>query len=128
MLIRKIEEFNLHQYDMGYNLSSLSPKADVTVNGPETVANNDIFENTSVSVSNGSFVVPARVSRIMENNRIQYIIVKEGDTVEEIEEEFQLLKWELTRYNELVDDFEWCNDCSSCFIFFLFGVKKRFGY
>jgi LysM repeat protein len=105
MLIRKIEEFNLHQYDMGYNISSLSPEADIPVNGPETATNSDVFENASFSVSNGSFVVPARVSRIMENNRIQYIIVKEGDTVEDIEEEFQLLKWELTRYNELDNDF-----------------------
>ena len=47
----------------------------------------------------------ATVPRIMENNRIQYIIVKDGDTKEKIENEFQLLKWELPKYNELENDF-----------------------
>ena len=41
----------------------------------------------------------------MENNRIQYIIVKDGDTREKLENEFQLLKWELAKYNELHNDF-----------------------
>ena len=39
----------------------------------------------------------ARVPRVMENNRIQYIIVKDGDTREKLENEFQLLKWELAK-------------------------------
>jgi len=47
----------------------------------------------------------ARAPRVMENNRIQYIIVKDGDTREKLENEFQLLKWELSRYNELKSDF-----------------------
>jgi LysM repeat protein len=41
----------------------------------------------------------------MENNRIQYIIVKDGDTREKLENEFQLLRWELSKYNELKNDF-----------------------
>jgi LysM repeat protein len=41
----------------------------------------------------------------MENNRIQYIIVKDGDTREKLENELQLLNWELTKYNELRSDF-----------------------
>jgi LysM repeat protein len=44
--------------------------------------------------------------RIQENNRIQYIIVKDGETREKIEKEFKLLRWELARYNELNDDFD----------------------
>ncbi len=47
---------------------------------------------------------PAVVSRVMENNRIQYIIVKDGDTKEKLESEFQLLRWELTRYNEIMGE------------------------
>ena len=41
----------------------------------------------------------------MENNRIQYIIVKDGDTREKLEKELQLLRWELPKYNELESDF-----------------------
>jgi LysM repeat protein len=47
----------------------------------------------------------ARAPRIMENNRIQYIIVKDGDTKKKLESEFQLLNWELARYNELDENF-----------------------
>jgi LysM repeat protein len=49
--------------------------------------------------------VMARAPRILENNRIQYIIVKDRDTREKLENEFQLLKWELARYNDLKDNF-----------------------
>ena len=43
----------------------------------------------------------ARVPRVMENNRLRYIVVKDGDTREKLEDEFQLLRWELPKYNEL---------------------------
>ena len=51
-------------------------------------------------------MVVARAPRVMENNKIQYIIVKDGDTREKIENEFQLLKWELPKYNEMKNDFK----------------------
>jgi len=42
----------------------------------------------------------------MENNSLKYIIVKDGDTKEKLENEFQLLRWELPKYNELDNDFQ----------------------
>jgi LysM repeat protein len=51
-------------------------------------------------------MVAARVPRVMENNKLRYIVVRDGDTRENIEEEFQLLRWELSRYNELSSDFK----------------------
>ena len=50
-------------------------------------------------------MVQSRVPRIMENNRIQYIIVKDGETKESIEKDFELLRWEILRYNEIEGDF-----------------------
>jgi len=105
MLIRKIEEHNLHQYDLGYGLASLSAETSKPANEAGTAVTAESIENVPVPVTNSSFVVPARVSRIMENNRVQYIVVKDGDTVEKIENEFQMLRWELKRYNELEDGF-----------------------
>jgi hypothetical protein len=49
--------------------------------------------------------VLARVPRIAENNRVQFIIVKDGESKEKIENEFQLLRWELAKYNEMNNDF-----------------------
>jgi LysM repeat protein len=106
MLIRKIEEFNLWNYDRGAGNSSLSEKKKVQVQVPVPVPVQDsgnTGKQVNYPVGNGSIM--ARVPRIMENNRIQYIIVKDGDTREKLEEEFQLLKWELSRYNELSKDF-----------------------
>jgi LysM repeat protein len=106
MLIRKIEENNLWYFDRGYNSTSLPPQTTVPVK--ESLPVQAIASTTEKPVSsvNGYTSVQARVPRIMDNNRIQYIIVKDGDTKEKLENEFQLLKWELARYNELASDFE----------------------
>ncbi|HEX2922106.1 MAG TPA: glucosaminidase domain-containing protein [Bacteroidales bacterium] len=102
MLIRKIEELNLMIYDKeivaGRN-SEQTEKQQTVVPDPK-----DNGDNITASLSSNA--VQARVSRIMEKNRIQYIIAKDGETREDIEEQFNLLSWELARYNELGDDFE----------------------
>jgi LysM repeat protein len=64
----------------------------------------DIIDKPVITL-NGSTLVNARVPRIMENNRIQYIIVKDGDTRDKLEKDFNLLRWELPKYNELESDF-----------------------
>jgi LysM repeat protein len=124
MLIRKIEENSLYYLDTKTPLKQV-PAVQVAAANPvnkrsenkeqvniELVnaeppktkpANND--PDQVQLVINDNFTIPAYVNRVMENNRIQYIIVKDGETVDMIEKEFQLLKWELQRYNELGDDF-----------------------
>ena len=105
MLIRKIEEYNLMNLDKGYNSATLSAKTTVAVK-PVISKPDTINSQKPVPVSNANNAVAARVPRIMENNRIQYIIVKDGDTRDKIENEFQLLKRELSRYNELDSNFQ----------------------
>ena len=104
MLIRKIDENNLHYFDGEYTMKKppVIKPADSKPKEPEPVAGDKV---TEVPVINDNFAVQARIPRIMENNRIQYIIVKDGETAEMIEKEFQLLRWELQRYNEIGDDF-----------------------
>jgi len=105
MLIRKIEENNLMNLDNGYITVPVSQLAARPVNSgiPADVTDTSL---APVVEKNGTPQVAARVPRIMENNRVQYIIVREGDTREKLESEFQLLKWELPRYNELNTDFK----------------------
>ncbi len=102
MLIRTIENNNLSYFDRGYNSVSLPPTASLTVITPQS---KDSIRKSAPDIS-GTTAVLARVPRVMENNRIQYIIVKDGDTREKLEDEFQLLKWELSKYNELNNDFQ----------------------
>jgi hypothetical protein len=105
MLIRKIEENNLWNFDREYNVASLPPQTTVPVSDslPIKAPEGNIVKPP---VINGNTSISAKVPRIMENNRIQFIIVKDGDTKLNLENEFQLLKWELARYNELADDFK----------------------
>jgi flagellum-specific peptidoglycan hydrolase FlgJ len=104
MLIRKIEEYNLMDLDhakISANISGQTTESVKQANPKQDTINTQQL----MTVSNSNIAIAARVPRIMENNRIQYIIVKDGDTREKIENEFQLLKWELPRYNELDSNF-----------------------
>jgi LysM repeat protein len=104
MLIRKIEENNLSYYDSGYKSEGFPTQSVAPLSESVTIRDTDKIDKP-VAISNGNIAVAAHVPRILENNRIQYIIVKEGDTREKLEKEFQLLKWELSKYNELSSDF-----------------------
>jgi len=103
MLIRTIEENNLWQLDREYK--SAAPLVQTAVKGtdPDSLRTMNIPAKSMTVLSNNA--VPARPQRIMENNRIQYIIIKDGDTKEKLENEFGLLRWELSKYNELKSDF-----------------------
>jgi LysM repeat protein len=105
MLIRKIEENNLMNLDRGYDHAPVSQSVPKPGNS-KISADNTHPSAIGMGANNGTFQVAARVPRIMENNRIQYIIVKDGETREKLESDFQLLKWELPRYNELNTDFK----------------------
>jgi Muramidase (flagellum-specific) len=100
MLIRKIEENNLYYFDRG---NQLPAQAEVIpqLEKPAGIDAPQVNQVYTQPAGQESAIVPAHVSRILENNRIQYIIVKDGETLSMIENEFQLLKWELTKYNEL---------------------------
>ena len=104
MLIKKIEQFSLYNYDKA---GTVTGTASVKVDTVAQKQNSGLAVSTGKSSGNssGNFAVSAVRPRVMERNRIQYIIVKEGDTRESLEIEFKLLKWELARYNELKPDF-----------------------
>jgi LysM repeat protein len=98
MLIRTIEENSLWSFDQGQTNIQPDVRNTPPVNYGDSSRKQQVIEQVPS-------VVVARVPRIAENNRIQYIIVKPGETKEKIEDEFQLLKWELSKYNDLSIDF-----------------------
>ncbi len=115
MLIRKIEENRLYDLDRGITASvtpgqNLKSRDAVTSGtaGTKAPAPAQTTSATPVSSSAQDAVtfgdIMAKVPRIMENNRVRYIVVREGDTRDKLEKEFQLLKWELPRFNDLGDD------------------------
>ena len=103
MLIDMIEENELYLYDrmaMGKKVSSNLVSSPVE----ETVILDNTNDDTDGSIDN--FRVTSSPNRKGEKNRIQYIIVREGDTFDSLAEEFDLLSWELARYNDLDGDIE----------------------
>ena len=103
MLIRKIEEYNLNSFDKGFMITEKTAAAVTPMPEPSRPVVDEPVK--TATVNNGRVMVQSRVPRIMENNRIQYIIVKDGETKESIEKDFELLKWEIIRYNEIEGDF-----------------------
>ena len=118
MLIRKIEEMNLAIYDREY----IAKKGPVEKSPVDIIKNIPVeksptgdrtfaaameggMDSGTVTASAGEEIVLAPGPRVLENNRIQYIIVNDGDSREKIEDEFSLLKWELPRYNDLGEEF-----------------------
>jgi LysM repeat protein len=103
MLIRNIEANELFHYDednRSRRMSSVTPDGYGRDDG-ET----DIITDEPEVTINSTYMAGVVDERIMEKNRIQYIIVKDGDTREKLEDDLQLLRWELPRYNELDRDF-----------------------
>ncbi len=85
-LINLIERYNLHQYDTNSYTASTGGSS-----GRSRLGDVDNYQ-----ISAGKHVVRTR-------NRIDYIKVKEGDTFKTLNEELNLLPWELEKYNELDD-------------------------
>ena len=106
LLIRKIEENKLYDFDRNYTAGAKKPPEKIQAR--ETPAVSKPGNNEPVKVQGGTITfgdVMARAPRIKENNRIQYVIVKDGESKEKLDNEFQLLKWELARYNDLNENF-----------------------
>lgn len=118
ILIRKIEENNLTIYDRadliaGSNavekpverLAGRSVEQSGTAEKTFAAAMDESLGKETVRIRSNENVRYGNLPRVMENNRIQYVIVNEGDTRESLEKEFSLLRWELPRYNELDSEF-----------------------
>jgi LysM repeat protein len=103
MLIRKIEEKNLNYYDNNNKPEVTTGKKQLAVEVHPVALGAGKTADQPVPV-NEKMPVAARPARVMENNRLRYIIVRDGDTMEKLEEEFQLLHFELARYNDLKGD------------------------
>jgi flagellum-specific peptidoglycan hydrolase FlgJ len=117
LLIKNIEDYQLYVFDQALSAQKAKKNKDNTksnsgraeelkeLKGPDNVSAMNKPDEAPLLASVDEGVIIARPERIKENNRIQYIIVKDGDTVEKLEKEFGLLKWELLRYNELEQGF-----------------------
>ena len=85
LLIRIIEENELYRLDEGKRI------------GPERTEELELADIEDFEIS-------IKYRKILVRNRIDYIIVKEGDTYQSITGEYDLMPFELARYNEIERD------------------------
>lgn len=106
LLIRKIDEYGLHAFDAGGNKTAKkgmtgSPEAAAVVVAVAKTSDT----NTAQPASNEpAKVITLGTGRTGVNNGVKYVVVREGDTFSSLAEEFQLLAWELSRFNDLPSD------------------------
>ncbi len=141
LLIRKIEEYGLQDFDTGKRVAGVpseqvatvpktvsDPRAAATVPAtdlatiPATVppavpgktakeADTAIVREAAVTTKTTQTTreteAPIKVislgsgNKIQENNGVEYIIAEAGDTFESLADKYQLLSWEISRYNDL---------------------------
>lgn len=86
-LIELIERYDLHRFD---RMDAPQITTEYT-GGGSSLGNVD------------NFTISAGKHRIRTRNRIDYIVVREGDTFKKLNKELNMLPWELKKYNELDD-------------------------
>ncbi len=94
-LITIIEDNNLHLYDKGSK-----PKT----NSKHEKENKEIKKRNKRPVGNDNFVINPYGRDIKKINRIKYITIKKGDTFYKIATEFDMMLWQLYKYNDLSKD------------------------
>jgi hypothetical protein len=100
MLIRKIEENKLYSFDTGRALPVPEMSPSVDAGAPRSRS----ATNYGSTIIKGSRYAPASAARVMMRNRVEYIIVNESDSFESLNRDFDLLSWELEKYNEVSVD------------------------
>lgn len=95
LLIRIIEENHLHELDDAKFVSK-----DVQRNERKQDVKQEHVSSAALSEP-GTFTIKSPGHPVYQNNRIDYIIVRPGDTMERLRKELDLLPWELAKYNEL---------------------------
>lgn len=97
LLIRSIEANALYVFDRGN--ASVKPVQSTAINsGDDTLAGTTQANNKLIGA--GTRYSPDVAIRVNVRNRVEYIILTESDTYETIRRDFNLLTWELERYNE----------------------------
>lgn len=87
MLIKIIEDFQLYKYDEAVKASAVSNSSP----GKGKTAT----EDWNVSLTK---------HEVKQNNDINYILIKDGDSFETLAKEFDIWVWQILKYNELTKD------------------------
>lgn len=95
LLIKTIEDHKLYELDKGGAILAEQPKVKNSTK-PRT------HRSKSSETDLPDFELKQQGGRsVMLRNRVQYIIVKQGDTFDKLSKELDLMSWQLPKYNDL---------------------------
>lgn len=89
-LIELIKRYQLYKLDQRNNSADKQHKA---------AGNNNKFVQKKLAVSTGKH-------QIAERNRVEYTVARQGDTFASLTEEFDKMRWELRKYNDVPEGVE----------------------
>lgn len=95
LLIKIIEEYELHQYDLQYNnvlAGRYKPKVERQVSTRYEKADSEDFKAINIGAANREIYI---------NNDVKFIFAKKGDTFSTIAEDFNIYSWQLYSYNDM---------------------------
>ena len=106
LLITVIEENKLYKFDDINNQeidksekNNIEKVIDIEENDEDKISN--VSKNKNV---NTNYISIGSSHEIKLNNRVKYIIAKEGDNIEDLNKELDLMPWQLTKYNEITPE------------------------
>jgi LysM repeat protein len=97
LLIGIIEDNRLYMYDRGGKVTEIQQTDHVIAS--EQADNGNLFIDDE-----NEFTIRTGARKISQLNRIDYIITRPGDTFESLTRELGLMKWELSKYNDLPEN------------------------
>lgn len=92
LLIKLIEEHKLYAYDQA-----------VFIDKPTAANKPRKYTRKAPAIEDG-FTINLPSHEIFKRNRIDYIVVKDGDSFSKLADELELMRWELPKYNDLPND------------------------
>jgi len=100
LLINLIERHSLYRLDQ----KAADPVFVVSVPAPR----NNERQPAKASIGREDFapVITSRQRQIGTFNRINYVVAREGDTPQSLEQELDIRAWQIRRYNDLADDYD----------------------
>ncbi|MCF8373846.1 MAG: glucosaminidase domain-containing protein [Bacteroidales bacterium] len=96
LLIKLIDDNKLYELDLCYKeeKEAESSKPETKIEKPES----------KPQAQEPEFTIGPKQHEVKLNNRVKYIEIKAGDTFKSLKEEFDLMAWQLPKYNEMPDD------------------------
>jgi hypothetical protein len=96
-LIKIIEDNKLYEYDKGIKVHHMETDSSKVRKPRERKNKQSLSDPDNFNISLGGYDVKL-------NNRVKYILVKSGDTPDQIAKSLDMFAWELLRYNDLTKD------------------------